>query len=251
MKRLFFVFAAVILLSGHGLKAQNSGFKFSAFKNIVISYPARIDIVYSPNYSIEIDDSSSNKVKVLIFKEMDEHGTHSKDLGRYVIEQKDSTLYIKKKADISTDFGRIRIVIKTPIINKIKIETATSVSISGKFNINQLNIDVEGASNIKLTGDPVIRKLSVKNEGASYMYIDLKHSIEHADFDIEGASYVSALSTPIRKVIAKVEGASICKIYPTEELNVRVEGMSYLLYKGNPPRQHINSEGLSIIKQVD
>ncbi len=251
MKR--YIFAVLLLLSGLGLWAQNSKeFKFNAFRRIVLDFPAKVQIVYSPTYSIRVIDSSQSRTAVLFFDQLDRSLDRSSiDLDKFSISQHDSTLYISSHQDLPTHSLKIRIIISMPLLEKIKVETAASIVITGKFNLPYLAMDLEGASSIKILDKPIIKQLSIKDEGASYVYLRLKHPIDFANFDVEGASFISALETPIHTINANIEGASMCKVYPLETLNVTVEGMSYFQYKGRPKQTHIKSEGLSIIKQAD
>ncbi len=250
MKR--YVSLLLLIVSIFTLKAQNTkDFKFNAFKRIVLDFPAKVLIQYSPQYSIRVVDSSRSKTVMLLFDELDKNLDKSSiSLENFSISERDSTLYITSHGDIPRNF-KVSIVIRMPRLERIKIQTAASITITGKFNLPYFALNMEGASSIKIIGDPHIKHLSVKDEGASYVYFKLNNPIDYADLDIEGASLISALESPIRILSAKIEGASMCKVYPLEEMNIKVEGMSYVIYKGKPKKTHVRSEGLSIVKHVD
>ncbi len=249
-----YILAFVLLLGALSLQAQTSKeFKFNSFNRIKLEFPAKVLIQYSPDYSIRVVDSSQSKTVVLLFDELDKsQGQSSIELEKFTMSVHDSTLYISANEDMPTTRSlRVSIIITMPSIEKICVETAASITITGAFELDNLSLDLEGASSIKIVGEPEIKHLSVKDEGASYVRLQLDNPIDYADFDIEGASLINAIETPIRVVNAKIEGASMCKVYPLDEMNIKVEGMSYVLYKGNPKSTHVKSEGLSIVKHVD
>ncbi len=251
MRRLLILLLASLLMVP--ARAQNAkDFKFNAFKRIVIDFPAKVLISYSPDYSIRVVDSSQSKTVVLFFDKMDKTQKRSSiSMDKFKITEKDSTLYISSYDQLPTNVIKVSIIIHMPKLEKITVETAASINITGAFNLDHLAMEIEGASSIKILGEPKIKHLSVKDEGASYILLDLDNPIGMADFDIEGACYVSAIETPIKQVSAKVEGASILKVYPLDAFNVKVEGMSFVVYKGKPKKTHVSSEGLSIVKHVD
>ena len=110
----------------------------------------------------------------------------------------------------------------------VRIKLAGACDITGKIDIDNLQLDLSGASTVKVTGN--VQNIKINSSGAS--------DVKNYDLVVDNC-------------VADISGASDVKITVNKSLAVKASGASSLYYKGTPDKKDVTSSGASNVSQRD
>jgi phage shock protein PspC (stress-responsive transcriptional regulator) len=137
--------------------------------------------------------------------------------------------------------SRVKIYIKAPSIRAIKMKGAGTVVIGKPFIADRLTVEMKGAG--KLQADSLaVDRLDVDSEGVGSIH--LKGLSRAVKFDLDGTGKIDAYQLMSDTVYANVEGIGSLRIYPTEYLKARVDGIGKIIYRGDPKQKDLKVSGI-------
>lgn len=187
---------------------------------------------------VQIDLIQDKEQKVILY-----YSENIED--KFKIKVINSVLKIKVDNDgwlTSNHNYKLKLVIHTPNINKIKNEGACSISSKDIFNTKELKIYNEGALSFKMKLD--IKRLFIECSGAGEF--NLSGKAEYVKIYNSGAAKYSAYDMIVKNMTLNSSGASSFNVNVSESLNGSVDGISIVKYKGSPDMD-IDCSGLSKI----
>ncbi|MCH4895369.1 DUF2807 domain-containing protein [Marinilabiliaceae bacterium JC040] len=185
---------------------------------------------------IELIQDSEQKVRLF-------YSENIKD--RFEIKVINSVLKLRVDNDdwlSSNPKYKLKLVIHTPNINKIKNKGACSISSKDIFKTKELKIYNGGALSFKMKLD--IKRFFIDCSGASKF--NLSGKAEYVKINCSGAAKYSAYDMIVKKMTLNSSGASSFNVNVSESLNGSVDGISVVKYKGSPDMD-IDCSGLSKI----
>ncbi len=217
---------------------------------VEILYPAKVIIKKSNNFSVKLLDTP--KVEILFFDTL-QASNNQQNQGNNVIAvtQKNKIIIKPRNGAINYLASLPKIEVCVPKVSKIIAKNAGSITLTGNFELNSLEIDNEGANIIYIDSTVAIQNLNIINTGTGLIKLLTSKPINYAKINISGASSFSAAKTPIANIDVVISGAAYCKIFVTDNLIAKVTGFSVLEYRGKPKYKKIASDGLVVIKQLN
>jgi phage shock protein PspC (stress-responsive transcriptional regulator) len=159
---------------------------------------------------------------------------------QYRIKENELCLFAYDKRHFKSGDG-LRIHIKTPFVESIKMKSVGKISIRKPFVASRLKIGMKGAG--KLQADNLaVDYLKVDSEGVGSIH--LKGRARVAKFDLEGAGKINAYGLQADTVYAAVNGVGSIRVFPTEYLKTQINGVGKITYKEEPKRKDTNVFGL-------
>ncbi len=133
------------------------------------------------------------------------------------------------------------ILITTPKINGVLIESFGSVTMENKIETTDFKVEIRGAGSFS-SDSLYVSSLSCKLEGVGKL--TLAGKAENALFFVNGAGQIDAKNLESRNVSAKLEGIGSIKTNPVELLNAQVDGVGKITYKNEPKNKKISMSGV-------
>ncbi|WP_337040595.1 head GIN domain-containing protein [Emticicia sp. 17c] len=125
---------------------------------------------------------------------------------------------------------RMEIEIEMPTLKEVDFSGASTATIDGFNNLDELEVDLSGASRATLFTKAQVYKVDLS--GASELSI--QGSGQEIIADLSGASVLNAFDAPVKKATFEISGASTGRVNVLEKLSVRASGASKVEYRGNP-----------------
>lgn len=135
---------------------------------------------------------------------------------------------------------KLKMIIHTPNIHKIKNTGVCSIICKDVFKANELKIYNEGALSCKMKLD--LKRLFIDSEGASKF--NLSGHTEYVKINNSGAAKYSAYDMIVTKMTLDSSGASVFHINVNDSIDGSIDGIALVKYKGNPSMD-IDCSGLS------
>ncbi len=253
MKKVILSFALVLFATfSYANNTVKKSVAVSSFNAIEVYSMFQIEVVKSPNRSVEIE-ISENLEEYLVARE------NGRTLELYL-----DNVPSKK---ISSD-DVVKAVIYTPSLIDVELSGAVSALFSGEFNesefemdlsgavkvnglkilarsgslecsgaaklydselkINSLEIDCSGASKVELSVESDV--LSVDLSGANNISVEGKG--EKLDIDASGAVKADFLKFAVQHAEVECSGAAVLKVSPVKTISFDISGASNVKYKG-------------------
>ncbi|MCD6355185.1 MAG: DUF2807 domain-containing protein [Prolixibacteraceae bacterium] len=140
------------------------------------------------------------------------------------------------------DFERVVLYITFKSLEKINIHGGVRLETEGYLNLDDFYMDVEGGAKIKLRMKA--EDVRIISEGG--VLFDLNGIAKSLNVRISGAGHVNAEELKTEDVIFRIEGVGAGSVYATKTLDVKIEGVGKLKYRGNP-RVTKDVEGLGSV----
>lgn len=207
-------------------------------KNTYTGYTLVVD-----NISSENDDKVVGDITINSDDTYNEVFVDSKEDNIEVsIDNDKKTIEIKGLADFKEDEINITIegniskikFIDTMLEADIKVNTAEDVNISTFGNMS---------GDIFVNGQNVF--IAVNGAGA----FDVEGNAKLTDIMLNGASKIDASDLVVENSIIEVNGAGVCEVNVTNELNATINGVGEVKYSGNPVKVDKSVNGLGRVTQ--
>lgn len=151
----------------------------------------------------------------------------------------DGVLYLYGLSD--NDIPSVRVTL--PQWNTCSVEGLSHISTDGIIQSDNLLISIEGAST--LNADLNVQSLNLSIEGIGHCQLRGNADVFH--LSQEGASVVNANDLVALVADISCEGAASAEINCTQQLTAQAEGMSRIVYSGNPAVCNIHADNISQI----
>ena len=144
------------------------------------------------------------------------------------------------------EYSRISLYITFKTLNELNIEGGVNLKTNGYLDLTDFAVNVEGGANIELN----CRARQVKVVGEGGFIFELKGVAETLDVSISGAGHVSASDLKTDNVKFNVRGFGTGSVFAVNTLNVKLEGVGMIKYKGNPKVTE-SIDGLGSVKPLN
>ncbi len=207
-------------------------------KNTYTGYSLIVDNISSENDNKVVGDININSDDM--YDEVSVETTA--DNVEVVIDKDKKTINIKGNADFEEDEVNITVkgnisklkFIDTMLEADININTATDVNIntngnlSGELNVNAQNVFIE-----------------VNGAGA----FDLEGSAKLTNIILNGAGKIDGSDLTTENSVVEVNGAGICEVNVSNELEATINGVGEIKYSGNPVTVDKSVNGLGRVTE--
>lgn len=150
-------------------------------------------------------------------------------------------LSVRKK---NFNLNRIELHLGFPILEELKVSGGIKLTTDGYLDVNDLDILLEGGANVDMSLKA--RNIHVKSEGG--VILEMRGVAETLAVKVSGAGHVNARELACKEVNFRVEGVGFGSVYATDLLDVKIEGVGKVTYKGQPEIKRI-IEGLGKVEQ--
>jgi hypothetical protein len=140
--------------------------------------------------------------------------------------------------------NRIDLYIGSPNIRDLEVSGDIKVTTDGYLDADDLNMLVQGGANVDMSLKA--KRIDVRCEGA--VLLEMRGVTDNLFVKISGAGHVNARELTAKDVTIRVEGVGFGSVYATNLLDVKIEGVGKVTYKGNPDIKRIIS-GLGKVEQ--
>lgn len=149
---------------------------------------------------------------------------------QYIDVQSDSkslSLKIKKK---HFDLDELILYITFKDLDELVMEGGISLDTKGYVELKDFYLHVEGGANIEM--NLKANKFKVVGEGGVKFEFD--GIVNELDASISGAGFINAIDLKAKRCDIKIEGVGTGSVNVTETLNVTINGVGKIRYKGDP-----------------
>jgi DUF4097 and DUF4098 domain-containing protein YvlB len=140
--------------------------------------------------------------------------------------------------------NRIELQIGSPALKELEVSGDIKVTTDGYLDVNDLSLLVQGGANVDMSLKA--KSIDVKCEGA--VLLEMRGVTDNLSVKISGAGHVNARELTAKEVTIRIEGVGFGSVYATNLLDVKIEGVGKVTYKGNPEIKRIIS-GLGKVEQ--
>jgi len=140
--------------------------------------------------------------------------------------------------------NRIDLHIGFPDLREIEVNGDIKLTTDGYLDVKDLYVLVEGAANVDMSLKS--QNIRVKCEGG--VILELRGVTNSLDVKVSGAGHANARELNAKEVTFRVEGVGFGSVHATEILDVKIEGVGKVTYKGNPEIKRIIS-GLGKVEE--
>lgn len=126
------------------------------------------------------------------------------------------------------------------------IEGAAQVLTDGTIHSDKLHISIEGAATLNVDLD--VKSLSLSVEGAAVCELSGEAELFH--LSQEGVVVTHAADLVADVVNVSCDGMSVAEVMCTQKLIAKADGMSKVLYSGNPADCNVLTESMATIKPM-
>jgi len=167
--------------------------------------------------------------------------TTDDNLHEYIkVEVKDNILTLKTKKNTYLDT-------KTGIHMTVPFEAISKVALTGSGNIetkdiiaaNKFNASVVGSGDVVLTVEASKVQADITGSGE----INLSGSTSYLEVDLTGSGDFSGFNLDSQNTTVSVSGSGDAKVVAKENLVARVNGSGDIIYKGDPNKRDIKTNG--------
>lgn len=144
------------------------------------------------------------------------------------------------------NLGKAELHIGFPSLEKLSVTGGVKLETHGYLELNDLHVRMEGGVNVDLKAKA--RTLEIESSGGALF--DLSGVSERLSVKVMGAGHVNAGQLTAREVIFRVEGVGFGSVHATDLLDVKIEGVGKVTYRGNPEVRRI-VEGLGSVAGTD
>jgi len=141
----------------------------------------------------------------------------------------------------------LNIYISAGNIKDIDISGAVDIKGTGKFKMDELNIEISGAGDIDM--DVELRNLSFNCSGAGKL--NLSGTAENVTAELSGATDINAFDLIAKSFTLSSSGAGKANVNATEKLDIETSGATTVKYKGTPKSIRQKNSGVSSIQKVE
>jgi len=141
---------------------------------------------------------------------------------------------------------RPSVKITLPVLNGLKLTGAVSGKVVGFSSGEDFKLKMTGASRITVEMDAGATEFHIR--GACQLVA--RGSAESSVIDVNGACELDMKDFAVQNAAIKLNGTSKCTIKVDGRLDVRLSGISYLYWIGDPVMGEIRTSGLAALSKV-
>lgn len=202
---------------------------------------------------IRIEQSNSFGVEVEAKQEFIDATTFVVKNGKLVIDTDDKlwkNKQNKKSKSISGWKKQIveqgaKITIRLPKLTYIGMDGVGNISLESTFETPSLVIDFEGVGNLNANN---LKCTTLKIEYDGVGNISMKGSAQHLTLKAEGVGNCDLSEMIALHADVSNNGIGSTKVYASESIKIKSEGMGTVTYYGNPPQKQISKSGIGRVK---
>lgn len=199
------------------------------FNNIEISNTFDFDIIQSGSFSVNLtaDEGLFKNLKAV------------NDAG---------TLKVSHSKHIGWKFrlNRPSVKITMPVLNGLRLTGAVFGKVNGFSSHEDFKLKMTGASRITIEMDAGNTEFHIRGACG----ITAKGSAESSVIDVNGACELNMKDFEVQNAAIKLNGTSKCTIKVDGRLDVRLAGISYLYWIGDPVMGEIRTSGLAVMSKA-
>lgn len=156
---------------------------------------------------------------------------------------------------LKTDENLIDLIETTVENNVLSIQVKKGHCFKKKNRTPKLEISFKDLQKINLDGLASLKgenlqldSLTLDTDGLGS--IDFTGSANYFKIDVDGISKIDTRNFIAKHVVVHADGIGKTTVHATESLDVDIDGIGQVQYKGNPKVSSINKDGLSNVKQI-
>jgi hypothetical protein len=204
---------------------ESQTFNVGDFSKIRIEGAFRVHLVQGDEFSVMVKSPNPE-----VFEDI-----KIKNYGNRVEIKTDRSIF---------DFSRISLYINFRTIEELQIEGGVNLKTNGYLDLGNFYVFISGGANVDL----FMKADKVQIDGEGGFLFELKGVSNTLDISINGAGHVDAAELKTKHASFTTVGFGTGTVYPTESLDVKIEGVGKLRYKGDPKvTQYI--DGLGSVKR--
>ena len=141
----------------------------------------------------------------------------------------------------------VHLVILMPQLKGLDLSGATTTTVEGFKNVDNMELDISGASRLNAAFNA--KKVDLDISGASTIVLEGKADMMKGE--ISGATTFRAGSFVVEEVKMSISGASSAKLNVTKSLKADASGASSIKYAGGAKNVSTDTSGASSIRKED
>ncbi len=141
----------------------------------------------------------------------------------------------------------VDVVLSVDDLVKISVYGESSIKTDGKYKGEDLVLNVAGA--VHFDADLEVNTLDIDLAGAGN--IEIRGITEEFTLECAGAGSIKAYDFIAEKVELDIAGACTAQVYASKYIDVELDGIGSVKYKGNPEKMNLEKNGLGSIKSVE
>lgn len=156
---------------------------------------------------------------------------------------------------LKTDENLIDLIETEVKNNKLFIKVKEGYCFKKKNNMPKLEISFKDLHAIDLDGlaslkgeDLELDSLTLDTDGLGK--IDFTGSANYFKIDVDGISKIDTRNFVVKHVVVHADGIGKTTVHATESLEVDLDGIGQVQYRGNPKISSIHNDGISKVKQI-
>jgi len=142
------------------------------------------------------------------------------------------------------NLNRIELHLGFPTLKELEVSGDIKLTTDGYLDVNDLDIKVEGGASVDMS----LKAKNITVASAGAVILEMRGVAERLAVKVSGAGHVNARELISKEVNFRVEGVGFGSVYATDLLDVKIEGVGKVTYKGNPEIKRI-IEGLGKVEQ--
>ena len=128
------------------------------------------------------------------------------------------------------DFSRVSLFITFKTLERLEIEGGIKLKSRGYLNLNDLFVGLEGGAKIELQAKA--KDITIESEGG--VMFELDGVAESLNVKVSGAGHIDAGELECKDVSFKIEGVGTGRVFATETLYAKINGVGKIRYLGDP-----------------
>ncbi len=208
-------------------KWQSKDYKVGDFSAVTLDGSFRVYLIQGDEYGIKVKSNNSDAFENIKINNYS---------GKVTISINQSIF----------EYSRISLYITFKTLNELNIEGGVNLKTNGYLDLTDFAVNVKGGANIELN----CKAQQIKVVGEGGFIFELKGVAESLDVSISGAGHVSASELKTDNVKFNVRGFGTGSVHAVNTLNVKLEGVGMLKYKGKPKVTE-SIDGLGSVKPLN
>ena len=145
------------------------------------------------------------------------------------VSSDDGTLSIELREN-HFNFESMTLCIEFVKLDELEVEGGVKLETKGYLDLNDFYLTVEGGAKIEM--EIKVDQLEVVGEGG--VSFEFRGVAQRMNARISGAGHLVADNLKTKTVYVEIEGVGGGSVYATDYLNVKIEGVGKIRYKGDP-----------------
>jgi len=231
MKQLLMFVVLFSVTTGSYLRAQDNPDRYKR------NYPVEnFDKVYiEGNYRVYLSQSAKPYLKI---------EAPSDDMYDAIQVDSDGNLLKLSVRKNHFNLNRINLSIGCPALKELHVDGGIKLITDGYLDLHDLDILLNGGADVDMS----LKAGNIKVESEGGVILGMRGVAESLNVKVSGAGHVNARELTTKDVTFKVEGVGFGSVYATNLLDVRIEGIGKVTFKGKPEVKRI-IQGLGSVEE--